>query len=304
MNQHKNTVIIIAGPTASGKTALSLQLAAYLKTDIVSADSRQCYKELNIGVAKPTSEELQSVKHYFIDSHSIHENVTAQIFEQYALQSVNEIFQHNRFAVMVGGTGLYIKAFCEGLDAIPQVDETIRKEIAGQYNQFGLSWLQDQVKEKDPDFWGIAEQQNPQRLMRALEVISGTGKSITGYRKKEILHRPFNIIKTGLGLHKDQLYANIDARVNTMMEHGLPEEVKSLLPFKDYNALQTVGYKELFAYYANQISLAEAINKIKINTRHYAKRQITWFKKDSGIKWVTPIERLDSAAFISSLTDK
>jgi tRNA dimethylallyltransferase len=184
MNKYSNTIIIIAGPTASGKTALSLELAEYFKTSIISADSRQCYKELNIGVAKPTAEELQRIKHYFINSHSILDNVTAQTFEQYALQATDEIFQSNKYAVMVGGTGLYIQAFCEGLDEIPEADESIRKKIIERYNNYGLTWLQKEVQQKDPEYWNVGEQKNPQRLMRALEVIESTGKSITAFRSK------------------------------------------------------------------------------------------------------------------------
>ncbi len=285
MNNHKKTVIVIAGPTASGKTSLAVKLAAHFNTEIISADSRQCYKELNIGVAKPTAEELHKIKHHFISSHSIHENVTAQTFEQYALNAANEIFTKNNTAVMAGGTGLYIKAFCEGLDDIPAVDETVRKMIVDNYNSQGLQWLQDEVKNKDPEFWNIAEQQNPQRLMRALEVLLSTGKSITIYRKKEMVQRPFNIIKIGIDISKEQLHQNINTRVDEMMQNGLTEEVKLILPFKNLNALFTVGYRELFEYFEGICTLDKAVSNIKINTRHYAKRQMTWFRKDETICW-------------------
>lgn len=285
MNNHKKTVIIIAGPTASGKTSLAVKLAAHFNTEIISADSRQCYKELNIGVAKPTAEELDKIKHHFISSHSIHENVTAQTFEQYALNAANEIFTKNNTAVMAGGTGLYIKAFCEGLDDIPAVDETVRRMIVDNYNSQGLQWLQDEVKNKDPEFWNIAEQQNPQRLMRSLEVLLSTGNSITIYRKKEMVQRPFNIIKIGIDISKEQLHQNINTRVDEMMRNGLTEEVKLILPFKNLNALFTVGYRELFEYFEGTCTLDKAVSNIKINTRHYAKRQMTWFRKDENICW-------------------
>lgn len=304
MDQHKNTVIIIAGPTASGKTALAIQLAEYYKTEIISADSRQCYKELNIGVAKPSVEELQRVKHHFIDSHSIHESVTAQTFEQYALKSLSEIFKKNNVAVMAGGTGLYIKAFCEGLDEIPQTDEAIKINIIQQYHLKGLGWLQQQLKEKDPAFWNIAEQQNPHRLIRALEVLESTGKSITFFRKKRIVHRPFNIIKLGINIAKEDLHRNIDRRVDEMMQYGLQDEVRYLLPYKDMAALQTVGYKELFQFFEKTIALPEAINQIKSNTKKYAKRQITWFKKDENIQWISNIDFEYFTDYLSSFLDK
>lgn len=285
MKSHKNTVIIIAGPTASGKTSLAIKLARKLNTSIISADSRQCFKELNIGVAKPTPQELSTVKHYFIDSHSIHENVTAHGFEQYALDKLKEIFEETPVAVMAGGTGLYIKAFCEGLDVIPEIDASTRMQVIDHYETYGLEWLQKEIQLQDPEFWEIAERQNPQRLMRALEVKLSTGRSVIQFRKGQKKVRPFNIIHLGLEISKDQLHKNIDARTNQMIEQGLVDEVASLIPFKNINALQTVGYKELFDYFDGKYSLQGAIEKIKTNTRHYAKRQLTWFRKDKGVRW-------------------
>lgn len=193
-----NTVIIIVGATASGKTELSLKVAKHFNTSIISADSRQCYKELNIGVAKPSEEELKSAKHYFINSHSIQENVTAYTFGEYALASSTKIFKKNKVAVMVGGTGLYIRAFCEGLDEIPPVNEAIRERIVNQYKENGLAWLQEEVSQNDETYWQQAEQENPQRLMRALEVITSTGKSITSFRQKKKMIRNFSIKKIGI----------------------------------------------------------------------------------------------------------
>jgi len=285
---HTNTVIIICGPTAIGKTALAIELAQHFHTKIISADSRQCFKELNIGVAKPSATELKTVEHFFINSHSINENVNAAVFENYALEKVNYIFKTNNKAVIVGGTGLYIKAFCEGLDEIPDIPNEIRQSIIFNYNTKGLTWLQQEVKTKDYIFWKKAEQQNPQRLMRALEVITFTGKSIEEFKRKNTIQRPFNILKIGLTMERNELYQRINQRVDDMITNGLVDEVKQLLPFEKMNALQTVGYKEIFDYLHHQKSLEEAIELIKQNTRNYAKRQITWFKKDNTIKWFKP----------------
>jgi tRNA dimethylallyltransferase len=279
----KKRVIVIVGPTASGKTALSLELARRYNTAIISADSRQCYKELNIGVAKPPGEALRSIRHYFINSHSIHNEVNAEVFEQYALNAAAEIFQQNDTAIMVGGTGMYIKAFCEGLDTIPKTDASVRDEIIKAYEQNGLAWLQDEVKKKDPLFWQQAEQQNPQRLMRALEVVNSTGVSIAHFRTKQKKERSFRIIKLGIFLPKQQLHYNIDKRVDEMIAEGLVDETHSLYPYKNLNALQTVGYKELFSYIDNKLTLDEAVLQIKQNTKQYAKRQVTWFRRDKSI---------------------
>jgi tRNA dimethylallyltransferase len=279
------TVIVICGPTAVGKTAAAIQLAQQLGTQIISADSRQCYREMNIGVAKPTPQELLTVNHYFINSHSIHEDVNAAIFKQYALSAVDKILAHKPVAVMVGGTGLYIKAFCEGLDAIPEVDEKVRQDIISNYQNHGLEYLQTEIQQKDPAFWSTAEQQNPQRLMRALEVVISTGQSITSFRKGIKEERPFKIIKIGLELPREVLYNQINTRVDDMIAAGLVEEARELLPYKNTNALQTVGYRELFDYFEGTVSYEKAVENIKTNTRHYAKRQLTWFKKDPEIKW-------------------
>jgi len=284
----KKTVIIIAGPTASGKTALSLQFAKHFNTEIISADSRQCFNELNIGVAKPTEQELQSVKHYFINSHSIHDSVNAQVFEKYALKAVDKIFEKHDVAIMVGGTGMYIKAFCEGLDEIPEVDISIRNSIIKNYEEKGLKWLQQEVEKNDPVFWKHAEQKNPQRLMRGLEVRLSTGKSITTFRKNAKVMRPFHMLKFGIELSKEQLHSNIEKRTENMMQAGLVDEAKSLYQYKNINALQTVGYKEIFNYLDGFYNLNEAVQKIKTNTKQYAKRQITWFKNDKEIKWLFP----------------
>jgi tRNA dimethylallyltransferase len=281
----KKTCIIIVGPTAVGKTGIAIKLAQHFSTQIISADSRQCYKELGIGVAKPSAEELQTVKHYFINSHSIRDEVNAAVFEQYALQKANDIFVNNDIAVMVGGTGLYVKAFCDGIDLLPTIAPEIREKIINGFDTNGLEWLQKKVEENDPKYFAAGEIKNPQRLMRALEVKLSTGKSILDFQTKQKKERDFNIIKIGLELPKEQLYQNINARVDIMVQQGLIAEAKELLPYQNLNALQTVGYKELFEHFNGDISLEQAVEKIKLNTRHYAKRQMTWFKKDEEVKW-------------------
>ena len=238
------TVYIIVGPTAVGKTAFAISLAQALQTEIISADARQCYQEMNIGVARPTKNELALVPHYFIASHSINDTVNASVFEQYALEKVDELFKTKDAVVMVGGTGLYIKAFCEGLDMIPNIDPAIREGIINQYEKLGLRWLQKEVSVKDPAYWEKGEQQNPQRLMRALEVKLGTGASIVSFQQKNIITRPFNIVKIGIEMPRELLYERINQRVLNMVEEGLEHEVKDLLSYKHLNALQTVGYSE------------------------------------------------------------
>ena len=291
-------VIIVAGPTAVGKTAVAIKLAKQLKTEIISADSRQCFKELNIGVARPSEQALKQVTHHFIASHSISEEVNAATFEQYALQKSNELFQQHDAVVMTGGTGLYIKIFCEGLDEVPVVDPAIRKNIISSYEEKGLLWLQQQVQQKDPAFYASGEIQNPQRMMRALEVAESTGHSILSFRKKEKATRDFTIIKIGLELPKEELHRNINNRADKMIATGLAEEVKQLTAYKNLNALQTVGYSEIFDYLDEKMSLQDAIARIKINTRQYAKRQITWFKRDKEIEWFSPEQVKEMIEFV------
>lgn len=279
------TIYIVVGATAVGKTAFAISLAQQLNTEIISADARQCYKEMNIGVARPTIEELAKVPHHFIASHSIHETVNAAIFEKYALEKSEALFQHKDSVVMVGGTGLYIKAFCEGLDKIPDIDPAIRVSIKSKYEIEGLAWLQAEVEKLDPVFWKQAEQENPQRLMRALEVVLGAGASILSFQNKNKIVRPFKIVKIGMEMPREHLYERINQRVLNMVDAGLEKEVKGLRPYIHLNALQTVGYREWEAYFSGKISMPSVIEMIQQNTRHYAKRQMTWFKKDPEIHW-------------------
>ena len=295
------TVILIAGPTAVGKTALAIQLAKHFHTSIISADSRQCYKEITIGVAKPSVEELQAVKHYFINSHSITDELTAAVYEQYALASAEEIFTTNDVAIMVGGTGLYIKAFAEGMDQIPPVPDEIRLELQQTYRQKGLIWLQQQLQQHDPLYAAQGEMQNPQRMLRALEVFMASRQSIISYRKGEKQKRPFNIISIGLELPREELYDRINLRVDLMIKQGLLDEAKAVYPMRELNALQTVGYRELFQYFDGTLTLQQAIEKIKQNSRQYAKRQLTWFKRDAEIKWFHPSHKEAIIEYISTI---
>lgn len=281
-------LIVIGGPTASGKTDLAIQLAKHYQTEIVSADSRQCYREMNIGVAKPSSEELASVKHHFINSHSIHEEVSAGKYEKYALDILTDLFKIHDVVICVGGTGLYIKALCEGIDEMPSIDEQIKQQVNNHYEKFGLSWLQEEVKKSDPLLFANIDQQNPHRLQRGLVFFQSTGQSITRYQQQITKSRPFDMLKFNIELDRPILYQRIEDRVDTMIQAGLEEEAQSLLPFQQLKNLKTVGYQEFFDFFNGQITRDEAILKIKQHTRNYAKRQITWFNHQSNFIEIQP----------------
>lgn len=267
-------------------------MAKHFNTVILSADSRQCYKELNIGVARPTPQELREVKHYFIASHSIHNNINAAWYELNALHLLNDLFIQRDIVIVTGGTGLYIKALIEGLDIIPETNPEIRKIIISNYDSKGINWLRDELIKQDPLFAAKGELLNPQRMMRALEVKANTGKSIIDYHNNSAkTQRPFNTIQIGLDLPRDILYKRINVRVDSMIQAGLEQEALALLPYRKYTALQTVGYKEFFNYFDGTLSLQQAIEQIKQHTRNYAKRQLTWFKKQPAIHWFTPVEK-------------
>ena len=279
---NSKTCIIVSGPTAVGKTDYGIELAQKYHTKIISADSRQCYKELNIGVAKPSPDQLNRIHHYFINTHSINDEVNVKVFENYALDAVQKIFVTNDVVIMVGGTGLYIKAFCEGVDDIPLINENIRSEINHAYKKNGIEWLQKEIEKSDMGYFASGEMQNPQRMIRALEVKLSTGNSILDFHSGNKIKRDFEIKKVNLEIPRNELYERINNRVNEMMNSGLFKEAESLFPYRHLNALQTVGYKELFDFMEERISLDQAIEDIKKNTRHFAKRQITWFKKFNG----------------------
>lgn len=262
-----------------------MDVAARVGTAIISADSRQCYKSMDIGTAKPSIAERTAIDHYFVDEFPFTQNITAAGYEALALGYLDKIFTTHNTAVVCGGTGLYIKALCEGLDAMPAIDTKIDEQVNEQYKEKGIAWLQHAVKENDPLFYTQGEIQNPMRLIRALVFKLSTGESITTYRTGIKKARPFKIIKVGLELPREELNLRINKRVDVMMNEGLLDEVKQLHPYKDLKNLQTVGYSELFDYLEGNYSLEEAVLKIKQNTRHYAKRQMTWFKKEKDVIW-------------------
>jgi len=282
------TLIVIAGPTASGKTAAGIRLAQHYKTVVVSADSRQFYKEMSIGTAKPTLIELAEVKHYFIDSHAITDPFSVGDFEKEGLALLNDLFKSHDKVILVGGSGLYIKALCEGFDEIPQADEGIREQLNFEFEEKGIAALQEELKTADPDYYNEVDLSNPQRVIRALEVFRSTGNPFSSYRKATVNTRPFNILKIGLDLPREVLYDRINQRVDDMVKQGLIEEVRSLTPYRHLNALNTVGYSELFDYFDGKIDLDQAISLIKQNTRRFAKRQLTWFRKDQQMHWLKP----------------
>ena len=280
------TAYIIAGPTAVGKTAIAIALAKRLGTEIVSADSRQCYREMSVGTAKPTVEELAAVKHHFIDTHSVSTALDAADYETLALGYLQDIFATHDAAVVCGGTGLYIKALCEGLDTMPAVRDEVVRDVNNEYETRGLQWLQHAVMEEDPDFYKEGEIKNPARLLRALIFKRSVGESIVNYRTGEKKKRDFRIVKVGLELSREVLYQHINTRVDKMMEDGLLDEVRNLYSLRSLKNLQTVGYSELFEHIEGLYTLQEAVDKIKQNTRHYAKRQMTWFRKDKEMHWL------------------
>jgi tRNA dimethylallyltransferase len=289
MSERKK-LIVIAGATAVGKTDVSIQLAQELKTEIISADSRQIFKELTIGTAKPTEAELATVPHHFINYKSIQEDYDAGQYGRDALALINELFKKHNYLILCGGSGLYIKAVCEGFDDMPEISPDVRDSIIKKYNELGLEWLQEQVQEKDPDYFSVVDQKNPHRLVRALELIETTNQPVGFFRKKKKHFHEFDILKFGLELEREELYHRIDTRMDKMIEGGLFEEAKQFYPFKHINALQTVGYKEIFDYFDGKYDREEAIRLLKRNSRRYAKRQMTWFKKDMEMTWVQPSE--------------
>lgn len=288
MNHELKTLIVILGPTASGKTALAIELAKKLKTEIISADSRQFFKEMAIGTAKPSAEELMQAKHHFINSHSITETVSVGDFERQGLAVIENIFKTHDTAIMVGGSGLYIKAICEGFDELPTASLEIRNKLNREFEEKGFTHLKEKLKDADPVYYGQVDLNNPQRLIRALEVFEHTGVPFSSYRKSTTNQRPFRSVKIGIDLPREILYQRINQRVDEMVKQGLLDEVKALLPYRHLNALNTVGYSELFDYFDNKTDLETAIAAIKQNTRRFAKRQMTWFRKDQQIRWITP----------------
>ena len=285
---NRKFLIAIVGPTAVGKTQVAIQLAKEYRTSIISSDARQIFKELVIGTAKPSSVELQDVRHYFINTHSILDDFNAGLFAAQSEQIINELFKTNDVVVLCGGSGLYIKALLSGFDSIPEVSSEIREEIILEYRQNGLMWLQREVMYIDPEFYNTADQSNPQRLMRALEVFRSSGEPFSSFKSTPAKSLPYRVIKIGLNLDREELYQRIDKRMDKMIEAGLFEEAEKFYQYKNLNALRTVGYSEIFDFIDGRYDKNEAIRLLKRNSRRYAKRQLTWFKSDQELTWFHP----------------
>jgi len=294
----EKTLLCVVGPTAIGKTAAGIALARYLDTEILSADSRQFYREMNIGTAKPSPQELAAVPHHFINSHSLTDVYSAGDFERDALRLLSELFADREVVLLVGGSGLFVDAVCRGLDHLPQPLPGVRDRLNSLYEQEGLHCLQERLKAVDPVYFREVDIHNPQRIIRALEVYESTGKPFSSYRRQQLQERPFRVRKIGLNMDRQQLYRRIDARVDAMMEAGLLDEVTALLPYRDLSPLQSVGYAELFDSLDGRYTLDEAVARIKQNTRRYAKRQLTWFRKDAVTAWYEPADVQGMKAYV------
>lgn len=280
------TLLLIVGPTGVGKTELALRVAAHLRCPIISCDSRQIYREIPIGTAAPTAEEQQRVKHYFIADRSITEDYNAGQYERDALELIDHLFTTHDTLVMTGGSMLYADAVCKGLDDLPSIPDAVRAHVNEQYATHGLEWLQQEVQRLDPAYWEIVDTQNPARLRHCVELCLATGNTYSSLRTQQRKERPFRIVKVGVNRPRAELYARINERVKKMMEEGLLQEAKSVYAQRHLNSLQTVGYRELFGYLSGEYDLDRAIELIQQNSRHYAKRQLTWFRRDSDIHWL------------------
>lgn len=281
-------LVVIVGPTGSGKTDLSLRLAHHYKAPILSTDSRQVYRGLPIGTAQPTAEQLQAVEHHFIASHDLTDNLNCGEYEVQALDRLRELFAELDYVVAVGGSGLYIKALCEGMDDLPKADESLRTELSARLADEGLEALAEQLRMLDPAYYEVVDRSNPARVLRALEVCLQTGLPYSSQRTGGRRMRPFGIVKIGVDLPREVLYERIDRRVDQMIADGLETEARAVYPYRQLNALQTVGYREFFDYFEGAISREEAVERIKRNSRRYAKRQLTWFRRDPEVLWFSP----------------
>ncbi len=292
------TLIVVTGPTAVGKTALCIDIAKHYGIPIINADSRQIYRELRIGTATPTEEQLRSVKHYFVGSISIDDYYNASMYEQDVLALLNQ-FKQSPIQLLTGGSMMYIDAVCNGIDDIPTVREDIREEMKRRYAEEGLEALCADLKRLDPEHYAVVDKQNHRRVIHALEICYQTGTTYTSFRKQEKKQRPFQIVKIGLNRDREELYQRINQRVDQMMEDGLLDEVRSLQDKRSNNALNTVGYKEMFTYLDGTWSLEEAIERMKGNTRRYARKQLTWFKRDEEMRWFHPQQQEEILKYIS-----
>lgn len=294
------TLVVLLGPTAVGKTALSLELAEQLQTSIISADSRQLYADLKIGTAAPTPEQQERVHHHFVGILKLSDYYSAAQYADEVLTLLDTLYQKQDVALMTGGSMMYIDAVCLGMDDIPTIDVDTRAKMWQHYDEVGLEGIQRELKLLDPDYYAIVDLKNHKRIIHALEVCYMTGKPFTSFRQRKQSERPFRIIKVGLNRERSELFNRINLRVEQMMQEGMLEEAKKVFPFRDLNSLNTVGYKELFKYLDGEWTLEEAVEKIKRNTRIYAKKQLTWFKKDMSIRWFHPDQRTDIISYINA----
>ena len=296
-----NTLIVITGPTAVGKTQLTLELAKHYGIPVINADSRQIYKELKIGTASPTEEQLKQVRHYFVGSKSINEYYNASMYEQEVMQLLESLFTTSPVQMLSGGSMMYIDAVCNGIDDIPTIREDIRTEMKRRYQEEGLEALCEDLKKLDPEHYETVDRQNYRRVIHALEICYQTGKTYTSFRKQTKKERPFKIVKIGLNRNREELYKRINQRVDDMMAQGLLDEARAMTPYREVNALNTVGYKELFDYMDERWSLEEAVERIKGNTRRYARKQLTWYKREENIRWFHPDQQQEILNYISLL---
>jgi len=292
------TLIVVTGPTAVGKTALCLNIAKRFDIPVINADSRQVYKELQIGTARPTEQQMQQVKHYFVGCLSLNDYYSASLFEQQVLKLLETLFLDSDYALMSGGSMMYIDAVCNGIDDIPTIDDKTRATMKCRLATEGLQKLCEELQRLDPEYYDIVDRQNPKRIVHALEICTMTGRTYTSFRKQERKRRPFRVIKIGLNRPREELYKRINTRVDQMMADGLLKEAEQMYKTRDLNALNTVGYKELFEYFDGRWPLEEAVERIKGNTRRYARKQLTWYKKDPDIKWFHPDQEQEIINYI------
>ena len=292
------TLIVITGPTAVGKTRLCIDIAKHFGIPIINADSRQIYKELKIGTASPTEEEMREVQHYFVGTLSLEDYYSASLYEQQVLSLLETLFKKQDYALMSGGSMMYIDAVCNGIDDIPTIDDETRQTMKRRLQEEGLDSLCEELQRLDPEYYQIVDRQNPKRVVHALEICTMTGKAYTSFRKREKKTRPFRIIKMGMNRDRTELYNRINSRVDEMMKRGFLKEAEGLFPMRNLNALNTVGYKELFEYFEGRWPLDDAVERIKGNTRRYARKQLTWYKKDDQMKWFHPDQKEDIINYI------
>lgn len=298
MNRKLKKLLVVVGPTGSGKTDLSIRLARHFSAPILSTDSRQFYRGIPIGTAQPTPDQLQAAEHHLIASHDLEEGLNCGSYEVLALEILERLFQTHDTVVAVGGSGLYVQALCEGMDDLPEADETIRQALAEKLRAEGLETLTEELRERDPAYWAQVDRQNPARVLRALEVCRSTGRPYSELRTGERRSRNFEIQKVGVDMPREELYERINRRVELMMEQGLEAEARRVYPLRHLNSLQTVGYKELFQYFDGEITREEAVELIKRNSRRYAKRQLTWFRRDEAIRWFHPTQYEEVIAWL------